>query len=980
VQAPQIKQPLALPEIVGDATPTTYPFSTNRTDIQLAQSSTYTDYILKNNGTRAKASEFSGKETLLNDTPQSYIAYYANTDTNAQIIRTYDVGLYYFADDSVFLTPLNLMDSKNITMSIGENPTRNIQQSTSYNGTTSQSMSSLPSLRGTGSNFSDKSNYRISGYNNSGANTILDVKTNSALNPSIYIKSDTVIKKTGTVTSNGNVVTLYEYSEEVPVAPVLSSSSWGNVRVGETVNNSIPVNTSDVDLSIGSGALPDGLTLDDSKQAITGKPTKAGTYNFNIKAVNNWGSVNKDYTIQVNKGAPQAAPSLPALEMSVGETSDDFAKQLPAGWIYEGNKITFSSTGSQDVPFIYNPDTANFEDNTSYTLKVNIGPARSGAPDSSDIPTMSIKVDYKLSLISDMLPNTTQWAFVTPDDTFGSVGTEKINLYYNQERIGSSNYTNYIVEGVDITVTKGDARKPSSIPSLEGVYGQKLSELEDQLPTGWRFEDPNKTFDGVGQIEVNLFYNTDTVNYEDWAETVKAEVDKAQQSAPSITIPSLTMQALDTLSSIDLSTEFGSSDFRWEDDTIQADSIGERDFAVLYNTDSAHLYDYRFMVSVDIVGRDQDNPPASQTWQVYIRQDADGNYLGFDSSTLLAIQLANWVFKNEADIEAASFDRIGIVEFDAYYNPNADVYNNAEGKILIDVLASIYQGAVPKVSISVHIGDTIAEAVVEAVDPDNDPSIEYIVGIELDTALNPELSDEYVFDKAGVMENAVIVEYNPNPMQYSPQPFYADLTVLRIKQTEIPSAPDNLKIEVGGYAADITLPEGFSFVDNSIRFEKVGDITVQLIYNPDPSIYEDEIVEAKVTVTPGPGIEQWFQKPWFFVTTAGVPAIILFLIVFLIIRSSGKKQKKAAGSNNNRSAAMRPSNYGQRNQPQDPAATRSYTPSGTQPYSPPPPPPYGKAGNNMPQQYRQQPGYRPPQPPQQPPYNRQNPNDPRNKR
>ena len=113
----------------------------------------------------------------------------------------------------------------------------------------------------------------------------------------------------------------------------------------------IGTNNSPVTLSVESGALPDGLTMQ-SDGYITGTPTKAGTFTFTVKATNTGGSVTETLTIIIN---PATAPSITTKTLPIataGELYYEFVSAsgfAPITWsLVSGNLptgLTLSATG-----------------------------------------------------------------------------------------------------------------------------------------------------------------------------------------------------------------------------------------------------------------------------------------------------------------------------------------------------------------------------------------------------------------------------------------------------------------------------------------------------------------------------------------------------------------------------------------------------------------------------------------------------------
>lgn len=85
---------------------------------------------------------------------------------------------------------------------------------------------------------------------------------------------------------------------DIPVAPSWGSFSFGGGVVSSAYSQSFSANGSaPITYAVQTGSLPGGLTL--SSNTISGTPTTAGTFNFSIRATNDYGTADKDLTIVV---------------------------------------------------------------------------------------------------------------------------------------------------------------------------------------------------------------------------------------------------------------------------------------------------------------------------------------------------------------------------------------------------------------------------------------------------------------------------------------------------------------------------------------------------------------------------------------------------------------------------------------------------------------------------------------------------------
>ena len=137
-----------------------------------------------------------------------------------------------------------------------------------------------------------------------------------------------------------------------PVAPIFVTESLDNAMFGEEYSVELNVTgTRPIGFTLSSGSLPDGLSLSSSTGAITGTPSKGGTFEFEIAASNRVDEVRKTFTITVDieeETAPKiTTASLEAalLKTTYSQTleadgSGDITWSLSSGSLPTGLKIT----------------------------------------------------------------------------------------------------------------------------------------------------------------------------------------------------------------------------------------------------------------------------------------------------------------------------------------------------------------------------------------------------------------------------------------------------------------------------------------------------------------------------------------------------------------------------------------------------------------------------------------------------------------
>ena len=109
----------------------------------------------------------------------------------------------------------------------------------------------------------------------------------------------------GTGNYCGKAEHYFTISENVAAAPSITTDTLPNGKMGAAYSQTLTATgTTPIKWSISGGALPDGLTLDETTGKISGTPTAAGTASFTVKAENSAGSGTKELSITITKDAP----------------------------------------------------------------------------------------------------------------------------------------------------------------------------------------------------------------------------------------------------------------------------------------------------------------------------------------------------------------------------------------------------------------------------------------------------------------------------------------------------------------------------------------------------------------------------------------------------------------------------------------------------------------------------------------------------
>ncbi len=131
-----------------------------------------------------------------------------------------------------------------------------------------------------------------------GGTATFTVKPNSGLDVGVY--NATLQVKAGNCVY-AEVSLKFTVKAKSPIPPAISTASLPNGTVGTAYSQAMIATGYPVPAwSISSGSLPDGLSIDSSTGAISGIPTRSGTFNFTVMAANTAGSGTKALSITVD--------------------------------------------------------------------------------------------------------------------------------------------------------------------------------------------------------------------------------------------------------------------------------------------------------------------------------------------------------------------------------------------------------------------------------------------------------------------------------------------------------------------------------------------------------------------------------------------------------------------------------------------------------------------------------------------------------
>ena len=163
------------------------------------------------------------------------------------------------------------------------------------------------------------------------------------------------------VTTTPQAVAVYKDTRSAGVKPAITIASLPKGKVNAQYSQTLAADgDKPITWSIASGKLPDGLSLNSTSGLIFGKPTKAGIYNFTVKAANTAGEGTKEFSIIIDlqtftvRFDTSGAGKVPQQTKASGETVTrpgnlKKSKYVFDGWYDGKTKVSFPYRVTKDV-------------------------------------------------------------------------------------------------------------------------------------------------------------------------------------------------------------------------------------------------------------------------------------------------------------------------------------------------------------------------------------------------------------------------------------------------------------------------------------------------------------------------------------------------------------------------------------------------------------------------------------------------------
>jgi len=411
------------------------------------------------------------------------------------------------------------------------------------------------------------------------------------------------------------------------------------------------------------------------------------------------------------------------------------------------------------------------------------------ADPSYELPT-GLTATYGETLADVALPEGFTW--VDSAASVGNAGTQTHSAIYNK----GENY-NTVEVTVTVEVAKADIAAPA-VGTLNATYGQTLADVA--LPEGFTWVDSAASVGNAGTQTHSATYNAGA-NYNTVEVTVTVEVAKADIAAPAVG----TLNATYGQTLADVALPEG---FTWVDSAASVGNAGTQTHSATYNA-GANYNTVEVTVTVEVAKAD-------------IAAPAVGTLNATYGQTLADVALPEgFAWKNASE----SVGVVGANSFTAIYTPADANYKTVEVEIEVTVTQAEPEVTVPT-GLSAVYNQTLA-----------------------DVKLPEGFAWKNESESVGVVgTNSFTAIYTPTDANYKTVEVEIEVAVTQAEPVVI--VPTELTATVGQTLADVTLPEGFVWKNESEAFDEAGTLKFIAVYTPEDANYKSVEVEVEVKVEP----------------------------------------------------------------------------------------------------------------------------------
>lgn len=404
-----------------------------------------------------------------------------------------------------------------------------------------------------------------------------------------------------------------DYTAKVTFGGATASVDFTIEKAGlDPAPDAVPDKNATYGDALSSVTLPDGWSWNSPEDLVGNAGTRQHKATFTPTDAVNYKTVEQDVNVIVAKANPEyIVPT--GLRSLINKTLADIT--LPTGWAWDddttsvgdeaGNKTfkaSFTPTDTDNYNLVEHIDVTvqvyEHEHDWTYSATGAVITATCGNADCTVNSGLTLTLKAPTSLaytgtakLASLEAGYNDEAFPNPEIKYFR-GTQELS-----ECVDCGTYQAKVTFGnatavVEFTITPVDPAEPD-IPSCTATYGQKLSDIANQLPSGWTWANPN---DVVGNVVTspnnhNAIYHAGD-NYNEITRAIAVTVSKAN---PEYTVPT----GLRSLVNKTLSTITLPAGWSWDEPTTSVGAVvGDKVFKGTFTpTDTSN---YNLVEHVDI--------------------------------------------------------------------------------------------------------------------------------------------------------------------------------------------------------------------------------------------------------------------------------------------------------------------------------------------------------------------------------------------